>query len=63
MDRRRGNVLSMVMKYWSHVLFRDSVEILGTCCEWQVNNLKIEGLAKKLKERLEIRSLAYIFQS
>jgi hypothetical protein len=40
----------------------DSLEIVRTCNEWEVNNLKVEDWAKKLKE-LEIIGLAYILKS
>lgn len=33
------------------------------CYEWQINNLKVESGAKKLKEELERIELAYIWQS
>jgi hypothetical protein len=36
----------------------DSLGIIRTCYEWQINNRKAEGWAKKLKEELEIISLA-----
>jgi hypothetical protein len=33
------------------------------CYEWQMNNLKVDGWAKKLKEELERTGLAYIWQN
>jgi hypothetical protein len=41
----------------------DSVETVGTSYEWQINDLKVEGWIKKLKEELLKISLAYIWQS
>jgi hypothetical protein len=41
----------------------DSLEIVRACYEWQINNLKVDGWAKKLKEELEKIGLAYIWQS
>jgi hypothetical protein len=38
----------------------DSSEFVKICYEWQMNNLKADGLAKKLKEELEKMGLAYI---
>jgi hypothetical protein len=46
-DSRRGNVLSTIAKYWLCLLHMDSLEILSTCYEWQINNLKVYGWAKK----------------
>jgi hypothetical protein len=36
----------------------DSLEIVRTCYEWQINNLQVEGSAKKLKEKLDKIGLA-----
>jgi hypothetical protein len=33
------------------------------CYEWQINNLRVEGWAKKLKEELEIIGSAHIWKS
>jgi predicted transcriptional regulator len=40
----------------------ESLEIVRTCYEWEVNNLNVEGWAKKSKEKLEIIGLAYILK-
>jgi hypothetical protein len=40
----------------------DSSELVKMCYEWQMNNLKVDGWAKKLKE-LEKMGLAYIWQN
>jgi hypothetical protein len=36
----------------------NSLEIVRACYEWQINNLKVYGWAKKLKEKLEKIGLA-----
>jgi hypothetical protein len=41
----------------------DSSEIVRACYEWKINNIKVDGWAKKLKEELEKIRLAYIWQS
>jgi hypothetical protein len=41
----------------------DSLEIVRTFHEWQINNLNVEGWAKKLEEELEKIALPYIWQS
>jgi hypothetical protein len=51
-DSRRGNVLSSIEKYWLRLLRMNYLEIIRTCYEWQINNLKVNGWAKKLKEEL-----------
>jgi hypothetical protein len=33
------------------------------CYEWQINNLRVAGWAKKLKEELEIIGSAYIWEN
>jgi hypothetical protein len=33
------------------------------CCDWQVNSLKVESWANKLKGEVELFGLAYIYQS
>jgi hypothetical protein len=59
-DSRRGKVLSMIAKYWLCLLHTDSLEIIKMYHEWQINNLKVEGSANKLKGELEeIGRLAY----
>jgi hypothetical protein len=40
----------------------DSLKIVRACYEWQINNLKVDGWAKKLKEELEKTGLACIWQ-
>jgi hypothetical protein len=62
-DSRRGIVLSTIAKYWLGLLRMDSLEIVRACYEWQINNLKVDGWAKKLKEELEKIGSAYIWQS
>jgi hypothetical protein len=62
-DSRRGKVLSTVAKYGLRLLRMDSLEIVRACYEWQINNLNVDGWAKKLKKELEEISLAYIRQS
>jgi hypothetical protein len=37
-----------------------SLEMVRTCYEWQINNLKVESWAMKLKEKLEKIGLVYI---
>jgi hypothetical protein len=37
----------------------DSLQIVRTCYEWQINNLNAEGWARKLKQELEKMGLAY----
>jgi hypothetical protein len=41
----------------------DSLEIVRACYEWQKNNSKVAGRAKKLNEVLGKIGLAYIWQS
>jgi hypothetical protein len=62
-DSRRGKVPSTIVKYWLCLLCVDSQEIVITCYKWQINNLKVESWAKKLKEELEKIGLVYIWQS
>jgi hypothetical protein len=59
-DSTRGKVLSMTVKFWLRLLCIDSLEIVRTCYEWQINNLKVEDWAKKLKKDLDKIGLAYI---
>jgi hypothetical protein len=40
-----------------------SREIVRACYEWQVNNLKVDGWAKKLNQELRKIGLAFIWQS
>jgi hypothetical protein len=62
-DSRRGKVLSTIAKYWLRLLRMDSLEIVRVCYERQINNLKVDGWAKKLNEELEKIGLAHIWQS
>jgi hypothetical protein len=41
----------------------DSLEIIKMCYEWQINNLKVQGWAQKLREDREKTGLEYIWQS
>jgi predicted transcriptional regulator len=41
----------------------DSLQIVRTCYELQINNLNAEGWARKLKHELEKLGLVYIWQS
>jgi hypothetical protein len=41
----------------------DSSETVKMCYEWQMNNLKVDGWANKLKEELEKMGLACIWQN
>jgi hypothetical protein len=59
---RRGKVLNKITKYWLRLLGMDSSELVKMCYEWEMNNLKVDGWAKKLKE-LEKVGLAYIWQN
>jgi hypothetical protein len=56
---RRGKVLIRITKYWLRLLGMDASELVKMCYEWQMNNLKLNGWAKKLKEELEKMGLAY----
>jgi hypothetical protein len=60
---RRGKVLNRIAKYWLRLLGMDSSELVKMCYEWQMNNLKVDGWAKKLKEELERMGLTYIWQN
>jgi hypothetical protein len=62
-DSRRGKVLCMTVKYWIRLLSMDSEETARVCYEWQLNNLKVDGWARKLKEELGKMGLTYIWQS
>jgi 1,2-phenylacetyl-CoA epoxidase catalytic subunit len=57
---RRGKVLNRIVKYWLRLLGMDSSELVKICYEWQMNNLKVDGWAKKLKEELDKMGLTYI---
>jgi hypothetical protein len=37
--------------------------VVRTCYEWQINELKVDGWEKKLKEELKKIGIAYIWQS
>jgi hypothetical protein len=41
----------------------DYSELVKMCYEWQMNNLKVDGWAKELKEELEKMALAYVWQN
>jgi hypothetical protein len=43
----RGKVLRTIEKYWLCILRMYFLEIVRTCLEWQINNLKVEDWAKK----------------
>jgi 1,2-phenylacetyl-CoA epoxidase catalytic subunit len=60
---RRGKVLNRIMKYWLHLLGMDSSELVKMCYEWQLNSLKADDWAKKLKDELGKMGLAYIWQN
>jgi hypothetical protein len=62
-DSRRGKVLRTIVKYWLRLLRMDSLEIVRACYDWQINNLKADGWARKLNEELGKIGLAYIWQS
>jgi hypothetical protein len=59
----RGKVLNRITKYWLCLLGMDSSELVKMCYEWQMNNLQVDGWAKKLEEELEKMGLAYIWQN
>jgi hypothetical protein len=40
-DSTRGEVLSSIEEFWLHLLCTDSLEIVRTCYEWQIYNLKL----------------------
>jgi hypothetical protein len=55
--------MSRIEKCWSRILRMDSLEIVRSCYEWQINNPQVDGHAKKLKEELGKIGLAYMWQS
>jgi hypothetical protein len=54
---RRGVLLSTIVKYRLLLSRVNSEEIVRTCYEWQVNNLKAEGRTKELKKGLKKKGL------
>jgi hypothetical protein len=40
----------VVSKFWLRLLSTDSSELIKLCYEWQMENLKVDSWAKKLKE-------------
>jgi hypothetical protein len=52
----------MIAKYQLRLLGLNSLEIVRTCYEWQINILNVEGWAKKLKGEWKELGLAYIWQ-
>jgi hypothetical protein len=59
----RGKVLNRIVKFCLPLLGMDSSELVKICYEWQMNILKVDSWAKKLKEELDKMGLAYIWQN
>jgi hypothetical protein len=37
-DRRRGKVMSTMVKYWQRILQVDKEELVKECYDWQIKN-------------------------
>lgn len=48
-DSRRGHVLSRISKYWLRLFRMDSLEIVRTSYEWQINKLNVEGWEENIR--------------
>jgi hypothetical protein len=48
-NSRRGEVLCATVKYWIRIVHMGTQYLVRECNEWQINNLKLESWARKLK--------------
>jgi hypothetical protein len=61
-NSRRGKVLCTTVMYWIRITHMDTSDLIREYYKWQINNLKAEGWARKLKAKLYKLGLTYIWQ-
>jgi hypothetical protein len=62
-DSRRGETMSLTLKYWQRILRVDNQELVKKCSDWQKDNIKSDSWAKGVKEELEKIGLASMWQN
>jgi hypothetical protein len=62
-DNRRGKTMSLTLKYWQRILRMDNQELVKKSRDWQIDNIKSDSWAKRVKEELEKIGLTSVWQN